>query len=330
MGAHDLHFRKIFSDPVMFGQMLQIYLPEDDIKRDLKLGTLRLRKLNASFIRNMVILNYGEKAAQDKQLFEQLKEEIADLVFTCERYSSGEAVIIPHFEHQSTPDLTMSLRCALYDLSALKDYVDEVKPAKYPLVLSFVFYHGKPSPYPYPTDIKEMFANRELADKYFLKPILVDYGQKSDQELLAHGDVASTELAFKHQADNKIKSETIKNIMRSFSNCTKLSLVHENYRYILSTWETSVESLNAEYLKTMGHDKEFIMTAMQQYEEKILKQHAPMLKAEGKAEGAREKAIATARNMLLRGLDAQLVVECTNLSKEEVKALTEEVKASRH
>ena len=58
MGAHDLHFRKIFSDPVMFGQMLQIYLPEDDIKRDLKLGTLRLRKLNAS------AASHGERNAR--------------------------------------------------------------------------------------------------------------------------------------------------------------------------------------------------------------------------------------------------------------------------
>jgi predicted transposase/invertase (TIGR01784 family) len=330
MGAHDLHFRKIFSDPIMFGEILQLYLPEDDIKRDLKLGTLRLRKLNASFIRNMVILNYGEKAAEDKQLFEQLKEEIADLVFTCERHSTGEAVIIPHFEHQSTPDINISLRCALYDISALKDYVDEVKPEKYPLVLSFIFYHGKQSPYPHPTDIKEMFANRDLADKYFLKPILVDYGQKSDQELLGHGDVASTELAFKHQSDSKIKPETIKNIMKSFSNCAKLELVHENYRYILNTWETSFDELKAAYLKHMADDKDFIMTAMQQFEEKILKQHAPMLKAEGKAEGLQEKALATARNFLLMGLEVEKVAQGTGLSLEEVTALADEVNGKKH
>ena len=80
----------------------------------------------------------------------------------------------------------------------------------------------------------------------------------------------------------------------------------------------------------MEHDKEFIMTAMQQYEEKILKQHAPILKAEGKAEGAHEKAIATARKLLMMGLEAAKVVIATDLSIEEVNALAEEVKLSRH
>ena len=65
------------------------------------------------------------------------------------------------------------------------------------------------------------------------------------------------------------------------------------------------------------------------YEEKILKQHAPMLKAEGNAEGAHEKAIATACDMLVDGLGVDFVVKYTKLSKEEVSALAEQVKASR-
>jgi predicted transposase YdaD len=80
----------------------------------------------------------------------------------------------------------------------------------------------------------------------------------------------------------------------------------------------------------MEHDKEFIMTAMQQYEEKILKQHAPMLKAEGKAEGAHEKALATARNFLMMGIEAEKVAQGTGLSLEEINGIAEEVKASRH
>jgi predicted transposase YdaD len=73
-----------------------------------------------------------------------------------------------------------------------------------------------------------------------------------------------------------------------------------------------------------------VMTVSQQIEARALQKHAPMLKAEGKAEGARDKAVATARKLLIMGLDVAKVVEATDLSKEEVSALAEEVKASRH
>jgi len=72
------------------------------------------------------------------------------------------------------------------------------------------------------------------------------------------------------------------------------------------------------------------MTLREQWEQKAVEKHAPMLKAEGKAEGVHEKAIATARKLLMMGLEVAQVIEATDLSINEVTALAEEVKTSRH
>jgi predicted transposase YdaD len=73
-----------------------------------------------------------------------------------------------------------------------------------------------------------------------------------------------------------------------------------------------------------------VMTVSQQIEARALQKHAPILKAEGKAEGAHEKALATARNFLMMGIEAEKVAQGTGLSLEEVSVLAEQVKASRH
>ena len=41
-------------------------------------------------------------------------------------------------------------------------------------------------------------------------------------------------------------------------------------------------------------------------------------RAEGLAEGARSKAIETARNFLKKNISAEIIAECTGLSLEEV------------
>ena len=98
MGKHDLQFRKSFKDPELFRQACEIYLP-DEIKSQLKLETLKLRQLSGSFIRNLIIMEYGIDPEKDPKTFEQLKAEIADIVYTCERIDGGETILIGHFEH---------------------------------------------------------------------------------------------------------------------------------------------------------------------------------------------------------------------------------------
>ena len=47
-------------------------------------------------------------------------------------------------------------------------------------------------------------------------------------------------------------------------------------------------------------------------------------KAEGKAEGRAEQAVESAQVMLTKGIDVELIAECTGLTLEEVKSLQQQ------
>jgi hypothetical protein len=49
-----------------------------------------------------------------------------------------------------------------------------------------------------------------------------------------------------------------------------------------------------------------------------------------KAEGRHLEKVATAKKLLAMGLDAAKVVEATDLSKAEVKAISDDLKSSKH
>ena len=316
MGKHDLQFRKSFKDPELFRQACEIYLP-DAIKSKLKLETLRLRQLSGSFIRHLIIMEYGIDPDKDPKTFEQLKVEIADIVYTCECIDRGQAILIGHFEHQSKPDKHYAIRNALYDISALKDYVDSEKPEKYPLIVSLMIYHGKVTPYPYETDVIKMFQHPELAEQYFLKPLLVDYGQYSDQSLLQHGQISGFEIAFKHAFDDEVSDKTIENLMQGLKKCTKIELIRDWYLYALKTWESPAKTMLSKYKEYLTEDEEFIMTAAEQLKQQGMQQ--------GMQQGALEKAQETARNFLNMGISVDQVVKGTGLEKSVVDTIKKDM-----
>ncbi|GGG08671.1 MULTISPECIES: Rpn family recombination-promoting nuclease/putative transposase [Cysteiniphilum] len=314
MGAHDLQFRNTFRDPDMFREACEIYLPKE-VKDKINFSTLKLRQMSGSFIRNLIIQQYNIDPQKDAKLFEQLKEEIADIVYSCECYDGSQVLLISHAEHQSKADKDFPIRNALYDISALKDYIDTNKPDKYPLVISFLVYHGKQSPYPYPTDINQKFEHSDLAKKYFLKPILIDYGQYSDEQLLGHGQLSGLEIAFKHSFDDEVDDNVVKNLMQGLQKCSKIELRRDWYMYALKTWESSANTMIKQYKNKLSEDEVFVMTAEQQLI----------------AKGALLKAQETAINMINKGYSDNDVEELTGLDKSTLKEIKKNIKnTTRH
>ena len=52
------------------------------------------RKLSGNFIRTQIILNHGEQALKDKQKYQELKEDIADIVYSAELITGGEVLLM--------------------------------------------------------------------------------------------------------------------------------------------------------------------------------------------------------------------------------------------
>ena len=310
---HDLLFRKTFSDIKMFRTFCDIHLPQD-LKDKINLDKLKLRKLSGNFIRTQIILNHGEQALKDKQKYQELKEDIADIVYSAELIAGGEVLLILHVEHQSKPDRLYPLRNALYDISAVKDYVDQHKSKNLPVPISLLYYHGKKSPYPHTIDIMEMFSNKEIADHRFLKPFLVDLGQFTDQELLSHKEIGGFEISYKHTYDQCISEENVVNLVQALRNCNNIELQRAWYRYTINTWDAEKDSMLNIYKEIIPDGEDFAMTVAEQ------------LKKEGKIQGIQEKAHEMAIKMLKLGDSIEKVASVSDLPKIKVQELKNSLK----
>jgi len=101
-----------------------------------------------------------------------------------------------------------------------------------------------------------------------------------------------------------------------------ISLLFNWFRHLYENkrvTEADFEKLNQVY-----HDKgelSMLVEAIKQEKLNLLKQGKLEGKLEGKVEGKAEKAREIARTMLLKGLDIKLIIEITQLSKEEIDQL---------
>ena len=316
---HDLLFRKTFNDVKMFREFCIIHLPED-LKRKIDLSKLKLRKLSGNFIRTQIILKYGEKVLKDKKKYEELKEEIADVIYSAEFVTGGEVLLIFHAEHQSRPDKLYPLRNALYDISAVKDYVEQYKPEKLPVPISLLYYHGRPTPYPHTTDIMDMFTDRDVAEERFLKPYLVDLGQFTDDELLAHGEIGGFEISYKHTYDKKVPQERVVKLVEALKNCSDVELRQAWYTYTIETWEAEKKPMLDIYSEIIPDDRRFLMTVAEQ----LITEGRQEGRQEGVHIGEDKKAREMALGMLKAGDTVSKVANISQLSLTEVR----EIKAS--
>ena len=78
----------------------------------------------------------------------------------------------------------MPLRLLDYTVRIMRDHIDEGNKTL-PLVLPIVMYTGKASPYPYTTDIFELFNSPKDAKELMFKPFgLIDLSSTEDKTIL--------------------------------------------------------------------------------------------------------------------------------------------------
>lgn len=317
---HDLIFRKILSNTTMFRAFCEVYLPQQ-LRNKIDFEKLELKKLSGNFIRLQAILNISEKSRLKRESVEELKEEVADVVYSAALKEGGEVLLIIHVEHQSTPDKIYPIRNALYDIAAIKDYAEQHPGKQLPVPVSFLYYHGRLTPYPYPVDIMEMFADINLAQENFLKPYLIDLGQFSEVELLKHGDISGLEVALKHSYDKQVLESGVRPFIEAIKGCKDIELRRALYQYTISAWEVDPVLINKAYKEAIPDDRRFIMTAEEQLIQKGLRKGRQEGRQEGVSLGERRKAKEIALEMLRNNQSIEMVSKCVKLSFDEVLKL---------
>ena len=247
----------------------------------------------------------------------KVKKHRGDISYKVDFKTGGTLII--HLEHQSTPDILMPFRFLQYAADNILAYFRKHK--KTPMIIQFLLYHGKKSPYPYQTTLQDYYSfypewsKQELTLRFHL----IDLTQLSDKEILKHGHCALLELLLKHGRDGKFELDAA--AYRSvFQKC--ISAVGEGYLSSILTYVASLEAAAGEriykFLEEVFTDKQSILMT---YGEQLRQEGRQEGKQEGRQEGRQEEKLGIARTMFQSGEPIDRVARWTGLSEASIRSL---------
>ncbi|WP_273838500.1 Rpn family recombination-promoting nuclease/putative transposase [Providencia rettgeri] len=301
---HDAAFKGFMSKVDNARDFFDIHLPTN-IKQLCHFDTLAIT--NTSFI--------------DKQL----RSRFSDVLYTVET-QQGDGYIYMLVEHQSSPDKLMGWRLMHYAFLAMNQHLQQGNK-DLPLVVPVLFYHGKVSPYPYAQPWTHCFHWPDVASDLYSKTFpIVDITVIDDNELVNHRKVAVMELAMKH-----------KDLRDEFQRVVPLlaQALHQHYNNdddiitILNYLFITVDSIHFEYIvqqlsEATEKHQGVIMNIALRLQEKGRKEGIEEGIEKGIEKGrkeAYEQQLTTAQYLLKSGIDLQLVINSTGLSREDLMSL---------
>ncbi len=328
LNKHDELSRQFLSNVEVARDFLSQYLPKD-ILQMCDLSTINIE--SGSHVEH------------------NLKKSYSDVVYRIDLYREhGQpcrcVYVYTLIEHQSNAQEIMPLRIAFYCLSVLQKHIDKYPDdvLKLPIVVPLVFYHGEKSPYPYPCDIADMFANKDLYRKAPLGSFgLIDLTIKEDNELLKHKKLALLEIALKSS-----KHRDFTNMVRVLVDALQIAhaenindaLIDGFISYLAYAKEAGeLEPLFKKIKKEIPFYEDKIMS----YAEELRKEGMQLGRQEGmqlgkqegmqlgkqegmqlgRQEGTHEAQLKIAKNLLKSGVDDKIVVQSTELDQIEIDKL---------
>lgn len=298
---HDRLFRNFLADITKAKVFLETYLPEN-IKKQCDFPTLSFKP--GSFV---------EK---------DLKHHFSDILYSV-KIAGTEGYIYTLIEHETTPRKLTPFKLLRYQIAIMKQHLDQGHQTL-PIVIPLLFYRGKKSPYPFTTDIMDLFQNKELAQETFLKPYpLIDITVIPDEELRTHKGIAILELIQK----NIHKRDALEFIQDIALQVAKQLLTHEQFKSLLYYISQEGESKDfrefySSLSEALPNYREDIMTLAQQLKQEGLEQGLEQGLKKGLEEG--EHRIATiAKKLLAEGRSPLGIQKLTGLSEKEIMALVD-------
>lgn len=280
-----------------------------------KLFIAFLAKYLPAHVRDLVDLEQAQ-LCKPSTIDRSLRERIADAVYLIPLKSgNGHALIC--IEHQSTPRPDMPVRLGVHLLRLSEAYRKSNQGKKSLMVFGLLYYNGE-QPYNQPTDLFASLneAERRVSHQTLGSLHLVDTHTlhlKDDQD---NPMLNVFELATKHIFDAHVEStleklwpylcalETNEPDGKDFSAATCRYVVYMAQQE--EDWDAIIERVRDK----LGHEAaERMMTLGQKLEQKG--------RQEGREEGREEIAVG----MLKKGLNLDMIVELTHLSKARLTEL---------
>lgn len=308
---HDQNFKALMQERSFFEPFLKTYLPEE-IKTRLDWSSIEFYKMCGS--------HEEEKTGNS---FE------SDLVYLA-KMGNEQSLLWLHSEHQSRSDRIMPLRILNYQVAELLNFSKANRGKKLPSIVTLIYHQGK-RPWTHSLELKNLFAEPELAMRYFGHPILVDLPTFSDKALLAHPNIGPIEMVLKHirQKDFEKNLRIILSELRTADDKPRRIVL----KYLIEVADAPQDKLLKMARQCLTHDEETVMTVGDQLRaegmelgiQKGLHQglHQGIQKGiqQGLHEGEHKKACDFAKKLLLKGFPIEEITDLTDLPLTEIQAL---------
>lgn len=293
---HDLGYSVLFSNKVIFKQLLETFVREPWVY---EIDFEQLEKLNKSFI------------SKKHRKYE------SDLIYKV-KLKNQTVYIVVLIEFQSTVQKFMAIRVLHYIMSFYLDLMKQKDIIKLPPVFPIVLYNGKEK-WTAPVNIHELIENHEMLGDFGIqfKYFKIAENEFNAESLLKIQSVVSTIFLAEAHYDIEL---LLNEIMVLFDKEDRhaVSLLFNWFKYLCENKRITEDDF--EQLNTVYYDKGEVSMLIQSIREEkhnLIKQG----KLEGKIEGKFEKAQEIARAMLVKGLEVSLICEITQLSREEIEKL---------
>jgi predicted transposase/invertase (TIGR01784 family) len=251
----------------------------------------------------------------------KLNERFSDIVYRLNLKNNLLQYVYVYIlvEHQSSAERLMPVRILRYQLEIIQKHIDTYKVEdNLPLVVPCVFYNGSDSPYPYATNIYELFADDSLIASIGLGNFsVVDLTIKSEAEILKHKKLALLEMCLKHiSARNFVnKVDYILEAFRAaYADRISKKLFWGTVSYLTNAREhRELEPLFTKLIENFEDCEDNIMS----YAEELLQQGMQ----QGMQKGEHTTKLAMVKEMLKAGIELSLIQRVSNLSKKEIEQI---------
>lgn len=299
---HDSFIRGSLANIELARAFIETYLPAS-IKKIAKLDSLKIEP--TTFID------------------EQHKTQIADILYSL-MFNNELGYVYINIEHQSRADKFMPLRMLKYLCRIFEHHLKQYDDKQLPLVIPMLIYNGQVTPYPFSTDIFDLFSLPDLAQETIFKPIqLIDLTTIPDDELLQHRYLSIMEMLAKHiyardlaPIFKKLKDQGVFVDINSIGSGDYLRLT---LNYVLSKSEASDVQQTIELLEqALPQHRGDIMTIAEALELKGLKKGLE----QGLEQGMHAAHVETAKKLIARGnFNETDIAELSGLAIDEVRKL---------
>ncbi len=184
---HDHYFKALMTKRAFFESFIKAYLPKEWLDL-LDWSSIQLYKMSG------------------RHRSEKLRKEFeADVIYLA-RFGDQECLIWFHCEHQTTPDRLMTLRTVNYQSAELLGYAEQNPQKPLPTIITLIYQQGN-RPWPHSMHLQDLFAEPQLAMKYFGQPILIDLPLIPDEQLRQHNGIGPVEMVLKYVRRKEFKTK---------------------------------------------------------------------------------------------------------------------------